>query len=296
MAKAYGKIILAGEHSVVYGHPAIACPISLEIEANITLAKEPRLYFNSNVFLADSSEFLFKKVTLKLSELFGYDVNLFGFDILSSIPNRYGLGSSAALSVALIRSVIDFLNLPKMSNYILAMAMEMEKIFHGNPSGIDHTTISEEKFIWFKDGMFEKIHCFTELEIIIVMSSSSHRRTIESVTLMKKLLKEQSSYVKNIFQSIENLVSEMRKAIENGDLSLIGSLMNKNHDLLKSLGISNLELDNMCALAINNGAHGAKLTGAGRGGCIIVLAGSHTKKIKCIFESHGYNAIICKIS
>ncbi len=295
MARAFGKIILAGEHSVVYGYPAIACPIPLIVDIDIRFSNNPGLYFHNKTFIPkDGSKLLFTRIFLKLVELLGRNVGFLEINVFNSIPNGYGLGSSAALSISLIRSIIIFLNTPRTSNDIASIAMEIEKIFHGNPSGIDHTTILEEKFIWFKNGNFEKINTQLEIEIVIVMSKS-YGMTIKSIDHVSRLSNTQTKYTNNILESIANLTNQMRKAIELCNYLDIGYLMNENHRLLRALGVSNLELDYLCNVAISNGALGAKLTGAGGGGCIIIFAIKNTmKKLNKIFKNYGYNTFLLK--
>ncbi len=271
MAKAFGKIILAGEHAVVYGYPAIAMTIDLEVRINARLSDKPGLVFlNPQIDPEHKSAGLFVEVLPKLTELLGPRVRELEFQIDSDIPGGCGLGSSAALSVGLIRAVLDFLGESRSSEQIAGMALELEKIFHGNPSGVDHTVIAQEGLIWFQRGHAEKIIPKRPLNFEISMASP-HAGTRAAVQAVRHRYDQNPSGTMQIFEAISQLTFDMRRAIEQGDLPEIGRLMTENHALLKKLGVSTDELDALCAQAIQNGALGAKLTGAGGGGCVIAL-------------------------
>lgn len=271
MARAFGKIILAGEHAVVYGYPAIAMTLDLEVHIFAKLSKKPGLVFlNPKIDPEHKSALLFAEVLPRLIKLLGPRVAELEFQIDSDIPGGCGLGSSAALSVGLIRAVLEFLGESRTPNQIADMALELEKIFHGNPSGVDHTVIAQEGLIWFQKGRFEKIVSKQALNFKISMASP-HAGTLAAVQAVRQRYEQDPIQTTQLFEAISRLTFQMRSAIEQGDLDKIGQLMNQNHELLKQLGVSTSELDALCALALEQGALGAKLTGAGGGGCIIAL-------------------------
>lgn len=271
MARALGKIILAGEHAVVYGYPAIAMAIDLEVRISAKLSDKPGLVFlNPKIDSEHKSASLFVEVLPKLIQLLGPRVAQLEFLIDSDIPGGCGLGSSAALSVGLIRAVLEFLGEPATSAQIADMALELEKIFHGNPSGVDHTVIAQESLIWFQKGRFEPIVAKQPLKFKISMASP-HAGTLAAVQAVRRRYEQNASQVTALFEQISGLTFAMRAAIEQGELVQVGKLMNQNHELLRRLGVSTPELDALCAQAIEQGALGAKLTGAGGGGCIIAL-------------------------
>lgn len=271
MTRAFGKIILAGEHAVVYGYPAIATTLKLEVRIIAKPSATPGLVFlNPKIDPEHKSAFLFVEVLPKLVQLLGPRVRKLEFKIDSDIPGGCGLGSSAALSVGLIRAVLDFLGESKSPQQIADMALELEKIFHGNPSGVDHTVIAQEGMIWFQRGQFEKIIPKKYLNLKISMASP-HAGTLAAVQAVRRRYEADPVETTKIFEAISQLTFTMRASIEQGDLPEIGRLMTHNHELLKKLGVSTDELDALCAQAIKNGALGAKLTGAGGGGCVIAL-------------------------
>lgn len=271
MAQARAKIILAGEHAVVYGHPAIAQPIDLEVRIHAIKSLEPGLVFlNPKMDPQHKSDSLFAQVQPKLVSLFGDRVEKLVFEIDSDIPGGCGLGSSAALSVGLIRAALEHFGESGSPEEIALMALELEKIFHGNPSGVDHTVIAHEDLIWFQNGQVEKINAYRPLKFSIMMASP-HAGTRAVVEAVRQRRLQDEVAVNKIFSGISEIVFSMRSQIEQGNLREMGLLMNRNQRLLKQLGVSTPELDQLCEQAIQNGALGAKLTGAGGGGCVIAL-------------------------
>lgn len=271
MARAFGKIILAGEHAVVYGYPAIASTLNLEVRVSVKQSIPPGLVFvNPKIDPEHKSTALFEQILPKLAQLFGDRISGLEFQIESDLPGGCGLGSSAALSVALIRSVLDFLKEFRSASEIAVMALELEKIFHGNPSGVDHTVIASEGLIWFQRGSSEKIIPKRPLNFVVTIASP-HAGTLAAVQAVRRRYEENQAQVIGLFEEISKLTISMRVAIEQGDLSEVGQLMTQNHEILKKLGVSTPELDALCELAMRQGALGAKLTGAGGGGCVIAL-------------------------
>ncbi|MEI6805068.1 MAG: mevalonate kinase [Myxococcaceae bacterium] len=271
MTRAFGKIILAGEHAVVYGYPAIAMTIDLEVRIIARLSSRPGLNFaRPKIDPEHKSASLFVEVLPKLIELLGSRIKQLEFQIDSDIPGGCGLGSSAALSVGLIRAALDFFDESRSAQEIARMALELEKIFHGNPSGVDHTVIAEEGLIWFERGKAQKIISQKPLNLSIKMASP-HAGTLAAVQAVRRRYEQDKAGTTQIFEAISELTYSMRRAIEQGELPEVGRLMTQNHELLNKLGVSTNELDLLCADALEQGALGAKLTGAGGGGCIIAL-------------------------
>ncbi len=283
MARALGKIILAGEHSVVYGYPAIASTIPRFVSVEACKSDTPGFQFPP-LWQSGVGGILIER----LAQMLGPRILQLQFNIKSEIPGGCGLGSSAALSVGLIRAILDHFGETQTPVEIAKMALELEKIFHGNPSGVDHTVIAKEGMIWFQKGQAERISCPARLPIVVAVSRP-HGGTLKAVQAVKQLLESDRVSVTRIFEEIGQLTHHMRTAIEEGELSTIGRLMNENHQLLGRLGVSTSELDRLCEIANSNGAFGAKLTGAGGGGCVIALCHSNNQLVET-FNEHGYSA------
>ncbi len=266
---ACGKVILFGEHAVVHGEPGIALPVqelstivSIEESSALKYSTESDLDLVQKKNLRKLINFLFRKFNLK-------SLNI---KIDSSIPIGCGLGSSASLSISLIRGINE-LNLLKLDkSKINDIALECEKLFHGSPSGIDNTVINYEKPIFFLNGKHEFIRLGKQIKILIVNSGIS-ANTKDAVNQVKKEYETK----KNILKEIGNIAIDGKKELEKGNLKEIGKLMIKNHELLTKLGVSTREIDIIVKKALDAGAYGAKLSGKGLGGCVIILANDKIK-------------------
>ncbi len=283
MARAHGKIILAGEHAVVYGYPAIASTIPQSVIVDACESENPG--FNIPLPLGEGQG---EVILHRLEQMLGPRVARLQFTVKSEVPGGCGLGSSAALSVGLIRAILERFGETRTAPQVADMALQLEKIFHGNPSGVDHTAIAKEGMIWFQKGIAERIACPVKLSIVVAVSRP-HGGTLQAVEAVRKRYDAETAAISCIFDAIGTLTHEMRSAIECGDVPAVGQLMNLNHDLLCQLGVSTSELNHLCEIANSNGALGAKLTGAGGGGCVIALS-HHDNQLVKIFNDHGYSA------
>lgn len=293
MSKAFGKIILAGEHAVVYGYPAIASTLNLQVCVSVQHSAHPGLKFvNPKIDPEHQSTALFAQILPKLTQLFGNCVAELEFQIDSDLPGGCGLGSSAALSVALIRAILDFIGESRSVKEIASMALELEKIFHGNPSGVDHTVIAQEGLIWFQQGFSERIQAGRPFKLVAAIASP-HAGTLAAVQAVRKNYEANQIQVTKLFEEISKLTHAMRTHIEQGNLLELGQLMTRNHELLQNLGVSTDELDTLCLLAKREGALGAKLTGAGGGGCVIALVSDTGSSLLHAYEQAGYRSFVC---
>lgn len=298
-ASAPGKIILFGEHAVVYGRPAIAVPIG-EVRAKAIITADPLSPPGSvriqspnigvDTMLADlpathplAAVVLKLKSALNLPHLPACKIR-----ISSTIPVASGLGSSAAVSIAIIRALSTFVGLSLRDEQISQIAFEVEKLHHGTPSGIDNTVIAYNMPVYFITGRpIERFSIGVPLSLVIGDSgiSSPTSRTVEDVRLAWQ---EEPQHYESMFNKIGNLVRSARDAIESGRLEDLGAYMNENHQILADMQVSSPELENLIAAAREAGALGAKLSGGGRGGNMIALAQSHKlADIAAALESAG---------
>ena len=303
-AYAPGKIILAGEHAVVYGYPALA--LTLDKGIRIAVSKHEDGLSCGPVLRAVGLGFTGEvkpdpeglgpqvlRLALKyLIYLYGRRVKRLMFTVDSNIPGGYGLGSSAALSVALIRAVHIFFGKKLTQNKTLSLAMKLESIFHGNPSGIDHTVISTGGLIKFSKNnnhcTFKKINSKLSLKLAIGVSGP-HVGTSKAVMVLREKMKYHEKAYENIFSGIGQVVNEMSYCITEGKLAAAGELMDLNQGYLNALGVSTPKLEKMCTIARERGALGAKLTGAGFGGAVIALCDDPIAIVRA-FEEAGYSS------
>jgi mevalonate kinase len=283
-ATAPGKTILFGEHAVVYGRPAIAAPVT-QIRAKATVFAEIR--GQPGDVLLDAPDIGLKTMLSHLTgdhalaqacHLLARELNIARFPALrlhitSTIPIAAGLGSGAAISIAALRALSAFLGQPLPTERINALAFELEKIHHGTPSGIDNTVIAYAQPIFFvRDQPFELLRVARPISLIIADTGIRSPTSVAVAGLRERRQLDPARY-ESWFDQIAAIAKQARAAIESGRLPELGALMNANHALLRQLGVSSPELDQLVSAASQAGAWGAKLSGGGQGGNCIAIAG-----------------------
>ncbi|MCP4540221.1 MAG: mevalonate kinase [Chloroflexi bacterium] len=278
-SSAPGKVILFGEHAVVYGKPAIAVPVT-EVQVIVTAEPAPtgsgltlvatNLEKSVHLSTAPRDEPLTAAARLTLARLSipEPDATLI---ISSTIPIASGLGSGTAVSTALIRTLASFLDHPLETSAISALAFEVEKIHHGTPSGIDNTVVAYEQPVYFvREQAIHRLDVNTPFTLLIGDTGvrSSTKKAIEHV---RRGWKQDPARYNALFDQIGDIVDEARQAIETGDVNALGPMMDYNHERLIKLGVSCSELNTLVEAARFAGAMGAKLSGAGHGGNMIAL-------------------------
>lgn len=278
-ASAPGKIILFGEHAVVYGRPALAVPVTqvkttvdvtdslkagIKVEApDVDIHGELRaLPLHHPLRTAVESVFQ----VLGISALPYLDIK-----ITSTIPVASGLGSGAAVSIALIRALSAHFGHPLDDERVNSLAYEIEKLHHGTPSGIDNTVITYARPVYFLRG--EPIETFQPGApfTIVIGDTGVSAPTRESVGDVRKLWEADKKRWEKIFDKVEKITKQATVAIETGKPERLGALMDQNHALLQTMSVSSAELDRLVLMARAAGASGAKLSGGGRGGNMIAL-------------------------
>lgn len=276
-----GKVILVGEHAVVYGQPAIAVPLNnLHATATITSAGHYleklvvdapgiALHTSFNKLAEDhplAAAILETMRTLNISEAPGGTLR-----VHSALPVAAGLGSSAAITIAIARALAACFATELPATAAAQIASAVEHLHHGSSSGIDPTVIAHHAAICFtKNKDPEFIYPHSSLELVIADSGLTGS-TREAVNAVRKLHSDSPDRFSSIFAEIGALAFSARAPLEAGKHEMLGALMNANHRLLQAIGVSTALLDALCAAAIQAGAYGAKLTGAGTGGCMIAL-------------------------
>ncbi len=299
-ASAPGKIILFGEHAVVYGRPALAVPVTqVATEARAEWATDSAADFEAEKRMEaggnwqDSVWIEAPKIGLSasLSALLarsrpnplGLTIrNLFEFleisnlpalkvTITSTIPVASGLGSGAAVSVALIRALAALVQRPLADEQVNQLAYEIEKLHHGTPSGIDNTVITYAKPVYFVRG--EPIQTFQVAQpfTLVIGDTGISAPTRESVGDVRQLWEADASRWEKVFDQVGEIVRAAKQALESGAWEALGPLMDANQALLHEMTVSSPELDRLVLAAKAGGALGAKLSGGGRGGNMLAL-------------------------
>jgi len=274
-----GKIILFGEHVVVYGRPALAVPVT-QVHADVEVSDSSRagiwinapdvnLHAELNTLPSDHP-----LASVIHNFLFLWRVSPFPnleITITSTIPVASGLGSGAAVTVALTRALVSHLDRLMTDEEINGFAYEIEKLHHGTPSGIDNTVVTYATPVYFIKGKpIETFKVGTPFTIVISDTGIS-APTKESVGDVRKLWEADIPKWESVFDRVGKIAEEARKNIESGKWELLGKLMDQNHTLLQEMTVSSPELDRLVSAARNAGAMGAKLSGGGRGGNMIAL-------------------------
>ncbi len=293
-AKACSKIILFGEHAVVYGKPGIAAPVK-KFYTLATVSSDPFSYTTDKELSEEETIKMNKMFRLLFDKLNMNDKNL-SADIESNIPLGSGMGSSASLSVALIRGFSNYLDLKLTNEKINEIAFECEKIFHGTPSGIDNTVITFEQPIFYQKGKMEFIEFRKPINLIIA-NTGLKSETKEVVNEVREKYEKDKEKYSKIFDEIEKITNDARLCLQKGDIRRLGNLMTENHELLGSIGVSNIQLDALVEKALKAGAYGAKLIGAGKGGNMIALVeNSKKEKVLEILKPHAKEVFSAVIS
>jgi mevalonate kinase len=306
-AAAPGKVIMLGEHAVVYGQPAIAVPVA-EVSAQARI--QPAIgapsgqvsiqaaATNLAALLDDlpADEPIAAAIRLTLHKLGIQQPPAFKLRVESSIPMAAGLGSGAAVSVAVIRAVSGFLGHPLPDADVSAIAFEIEKLHHGTPSGIDNTVVTYALPVYFvKEQPIETIKVRTPFTLIIADTGVPSPTKIAVGDLHTAWQADPTRH-EELFAAVGAISREARAAIKAGDVAALGPLMDANHAHLQQMGVSSPELDRLVEAARAAGALGAKLSGGGRGGNLIALAPEdRTQEIEAALRKSGAVSTIATV-
>ena len=265
-ASASGKIILFGEHAVVYGRPALAVPVT-QVHADVEVqassrpgiwieAPEVDLHAELNTLPSDHPiasvihNFLF---LWRVSPFPNLDIR-----IDSTIPVASGLGSGAAVTVALTRALASHLEHSITDEEVNAFAYEIEKLHHGTPSGIDNTVITYASPVYFIKGKPIETFRVGKPFTIVIGDTGIHAPTKEFVGDVRKLWEANGPQWENVFDRVGEIARTAREVIEKGDTDKMGQLMDQNHALLQEMTVSSRELDTLVAAAQTGRRAGCK--------------------------------------
>jgi mevalonate kinase len=284
MARANGKIVLLGEHAVVYGVPAIAAGIERGVNAHAELAAASTLRIGDRCATPDDDSDLARSFQALLAALAAPPVAV---EATLELPPGSGLGASAALGVAIARAVLCAAGQAAETPRVLLAAAAWEGIYHGNPSGVDAAAAAHDGCIWFEKGVgMQPLALARDLALAVGLAGppASTKAMVESVA---RLRERRPAVVDKALEGIRALVKNARLCLESGDLPGLGSLMNYNQMLLSGLFVSTEGIERCCGLARDAGALGAKLTGAGGGGAVIALCGGDSEPILAAWRAAG---------
>lgn len=299
-ARAFGKVILLGEHAVVYGHPAIAAGIEPGVSAHCerggagpaALSVEPwRAIVHSGAPRGhEGAHALLQRAFAALVEDLGEVAAGVRVAAHAHLPPGGGLGSSAALGVAITRAILPDATLARVDQAVAAF----ESVFHGTASGLDAAVAARGGVLYFRKGeagiVLEPIAPRSALRVCIGHSGqgSSTREMVEGVARQRA---RNAAATDRTLVGIGELAKTARIALEDGDQEGLGKLLDLNQILLASLMVSTPELERMCQLARSAGALGAKLTGAGGGGAVVALTPEQPERVLAAWKEAGFSGV-----
>jgi mevalonate kinase len=293
-ASACAKTILLGEHAVVYGQPALAVPVAGLLAKAEALPAEKGFFLEAPAIgLASALEDLppdhplafCVRHTIAHLQIPLPSVRL---RIQSEIPVASGLGSGAAVSTAIIRALAALAGRTLAPVEISALSFEVERIHHGTPSGVDNTVIAFERPILFRRGADPQfVHPGSVCHFLIAYSGI-RGETRSAVAGVRERREREPALYDNLFREIGSLAEDGCDALQSGDSRRLGRDMNNCHGLLQAIGVSLPALDQLTDAARAAGALGAKLSGAGAGGNVLVLANPERREeILAALQSAG---------
>lgn len=307
-ASAPCKVILFGEHFVVYNKPAILVAIDKRIYVNVSIRSDTKFVINNKdihdeisinkIMELDSTKYnrLSHPIFLTAYNTLRRFDSRVGLDIKidSQVPFGSGLGTSAAVSAALIASISNLFD-SFNKHQIFLQTLEAEKLIHSTPSGADPAICITGGVIMFRktkepDMLIMPLEC-NDIRLIVIYSGE-HRIAGDIINNVKRIKDDNPKLFEMFANKSEEITLDAVQALRNRDYNNLGALMLRNHELLKSLGVSTRKLDEIVEKAMENGALGAKMTGAGGGGSVIAIAEDVNRLLDTFKDYYAFKADI----
>jgi mevalonate kinase len=301
--RAYGKLILLGEHAVVYGVPALVAGVGMQLvaDAEVVEASGCELALLSRRCRADAgaADELARAFAALLDE--GGAPDSLRVQVSGELPPGVGLGFSAAAAVAIARAVEGLGSERVDVEAVRARAMAWEGVYHGNPSGVDVAAAIHGGCLRFVRGVgVTPVRVGAPLTLAVGLTGT-RSSTKEMVAGVARLRDVQAEVFDKSLEGIRSLVERGIGAVEDGDVRALGELMDMNQMILAGMLLSTDALEELCDSARKAGALGAKLTGAGGGGAMVALAGTGPEAdevaaaIVRAYEALGYQGFACVV-
>lgn len=305
MSTGCGKVILLGEHAVVYGRRALAAPIPLAVAARASKPEysgieliiprwgvEQRLLHDTENHPPQGYQQPLKTI-LEYLELTGRDLRI---ELFPNIPRAMGLGGSSALAVAVVRALDQHFRLGLSDEEVNELAYQCERVAHGTPSGVDNTVATYGQFIQFHrpnpedEAQILPVRVAKPLPVVIGLTGVESL-TVTSVGRVRNAWLRNAGRYEHIFDQIDELVNHGVEAVQTGDLEELGEIMNICQGYLNALQVSGPEIEELVQIARDAGAFGAKLTGGGVGGSVVALCKENDSGVAEAMRAAGYEAL-----
>lgn len=296
-----GKIYLFGEHAVVYGEPAIACAVDLR--TYVTAKRADFITINSDLGETGLDYEVHPYVSACINKMLGNGNRRFSLgtvgspsgvsvEIRSDIPIGSGLGSSAAVTIAALQALNLEFSLGLAPDRIAELGHRIEAEVQGAASPTDTYVSTMGGLIALPSRRKLRL---LDCDIVIgdTLQGASPKKTARMVSMVASLRDEFPNIINPIIKTIGSFASLGEKLLEERDYASLGKLMNIDHGMLDALGVGTAQLSALVYAARSAGAYGAKITGAGGGGCMVALT-DRPEKVAMAIEDAGGKAIITR--
>jgi hydroxymethylglutaryl-CoA reductase len=303
MAVGHGKIILFGEHAVVYGSRAIAAPIPLAVRARVVDEEDgvwlvvPCWGVEQRLRTDPSKQRSFEVPAALILRELGLTDRSMRIEVYSELPRAMGLGGSAAVAVAIIRAMVRHFELDLSDDQVNALALKCEEVAHGTPSGIDNTVATFGQPLIYRKGNPPKIQSLELSEPItfVIGMTGIESLTAKMVARVRDGRQRNRDVYDTVIKGIDAVTLQAIGALKRHDLERLGELMNVCQGLLNGLQVSSWELEELIQIARENGALGAKLTGGGGGGSMIALCLDNAGQVMRGIREAGFQAMEVRV-
>jgi mevalonate kinase len=308
-ASAAGKVILLGEHAVVYGRPAVAVPVS-GVRATVEVTTQApgsgvvieaqdlgQTYRLEESYADDAAHALQATVRNTLQHLsLAPAEQALRIQVRSEIPIARGMGSGTAVATTLVRALTQHYGQYLTARAVSDLVYQTEILLHGTPSGVDNTVVAFEKPVYFVKNACADVFWVGKPFTLLIADTGISSQTRDAVAAVRRGWQADQPRYEILFDEIGALVDKARQAIAGGDLEALAQAMNHNQCLLYELGVSSPELERLVAAALGAGADGAKLSGGGMGGCMIALVDESTlERVMMALKAAGAQRVLTTV-